>query len=93
MARIKGDHAFTRLWLSANDTYDWAHRPRAQWPCSTLAGHRVYAEFQNGDLVDLRVDGRWNGRTAERIDGDEFNAMTSDFLREKCGPDHPGIRS
>ena len=37
-----------KLWLSANDTYRWATRPRAAWPCSELAGNRLFAEFDRG---------------------------------------------
>lgn len=67
-----------RLWLSANDTERWATRPGACWPCSTLRGRRLYAEFAtNGDLVDMTIDG---GRGDQDCDGNEFNAMTSDYL-------------
>ncbi|KKN72375.1 hypothetical protein LCGC14_0410860, partial [marine sediment metagenome] len=63
----------TKLWLSAKNTYGWAHRPGAVWPCSTLSGHRLFVEFaQNGDLVDFAVDG-----VTRDIPADEFNAMTS----------------
>ena len=34
-----------KLWLSANDTYNWATRPRDTWPCSKLAGNRLFAEL------------------------------------------------
>ena len=67
----------TTLWLSARDTYDWAHKPGAAWPCSTLAGHRLCATFDDGDLVDLTINGR---RDSKDIDGHEFSAMTDDFL-------------
>ena len=75
--RIKQNEYGVKLWLSANNTYDWAHRPGVSWPCSTLAGKRVFAEFDNhGDLVDVAI----NGRLAD-CDGNEFNAITSDFLK------------
>ena len=38
-----------KLWLSANDTYNWATRPRAIWPCSKLAGNRLFAESTRAD--------------------------------------------
>lgn len=75
----------TKIWISADDTYAWAR----QWPCSTLRGKRVFAEFApNGDLIDLAV----NGRSDADIDGHEFNACVSDFLRKRFGAEHPAIR-
>ena len=74
------------VWLSDRDTYDWAHKPGAAWPCSTISDRRVMACFEgNGDLVDIAVDGKsgWGG-----IDLHEFNAMIEDFL----GSDHPAIK-
>ena len=64
-----------KVWLSAHDTYEWAHRTGAAWPCSTLSDKRLFAEFQNGDLVDLAI----NGRSGD-CDAHEFNAMIEDFL-------------
>ena len=53
-----------KLWASASDTYAWAHKTGASWPCSTLSGRRFFAEFAvNGDLVDLTVDGKNVGET------------------------------
>jgi len=85
--RAKRDESgATRLWLSADDTYEWAR----DWPCSSLRGRRVFAAFAaNGDLIDLAV----NGRSDENIDGHEFNACASDFLRARFGHEHPAIRS
>ena len=68
-----------KLWLSADDTYDWAHKSGAIWPCSKLAGKRLFAEFDENGLVDYRV----NGRDGIDIPSDEFNAITSDSLRLK----------
>ena len=63
-----------KIWLSARDTYNWAHRPGANWPCSQLAGHRVFAEFaDNGDLIDYAIDGR-----IKDVDTNEFNAIMGD---------------
>ena len=73
-----------KLWLSANDTYEWAHRAGAWWPCSDLSGKRLFAEFDSNGLVDLAV----NGRDAQ-VTSEEFNAITSDFLRDKLPQDHP----
>ena len=68
-----------KVWLSANDTYDWAHRPGAAWPCSFLADKTLFAEFDDGDLVNYAVD----GTTGEDVDlpADEFDAITSDFIK------------
>ena len=65
-----------KLWLSANDTYDWANRPGASWPCSFLAGKKLFAEFDNGDLVDFAV----NGKDGVDVDCNEFTAITDDFI-------------
>ena len=72
------------LWLSKRDTYDWARRADAAWPCSTIAGKSLVAVFDQGGLVDITI----NGRAAGEIDGTEFNAITSDFLRAKVPEDH-----
>jgi hypothetical protein len=65
-----------KLWLSENDTYNWAHRDGASWPCSTLSGKRLFAEFDNhGNLVDMAING---GRGDQECDGHEFNAITND---------------
>ena len=68
-----------KIWISANDTENWATRPGQRWPCSTLRGRKVFAEFEkNGDLVDLVIDG---GKGDQDCDGNEFNAMISDFVK------------
>lgn len=75
----KSGQGYTQLWLSANDTYNWAHKPSAFWPCSVLSGHRLYAQFDNyGDLIDMAIDGRYKDCPA-----DEFNAITADFIKSK----------
>ena len=67
-----------KIWLSANDTYNWAHRPGNTWPCSQLSGHRVFAEYeQGGDLVDMAIDGK-----IKDCDSNEFNAIMLDHLQK-----------
>jgi hypothetical protein len=67
-----------KVWLSASDTYNWAHRPNASWPYSTLSNHRVFAEFEaNGDLVDFALDGKADDN---QVDGHEFRAMIADLV-------------
>ena len=65
------------LSMSANDTYAWANKPGACWPCSTLAGRRFVAEFDSyGDLIDFAING---GRGNQDCDAAELNAITDDF--------------
>ena len=73
--RIKRNGTTVKLWLSVNDTYNWAHRPGARWPCSQLAGKRLFAKFDDGDLVEYTV----NGLSVD-IPRDEFTAITDDFI-------------
>jgi hypothetical protein len=81
--RIKSDSYGTTLWLSADDTYEWAHRPGASWPCSTLSGKRLVVVFDaSGNLVDMAING---GRGEQDCDGNELNAITSDMLRARMG--------
>jgi len=76
--RIKRNEYGVNLWLSARDTYEWAHKSGAAWPCSQISGRRLFAAFErNGDLVDVSIDG---GRGKQNVDGNEFNAITADFL-------------
>lgn len=72
-----------KLWLSARDTSEWANRPGESWPGSQLAGRRVFAEFDRNGLCDLAIDGR-----SQDCDAGEFNAITSDFLRDKLPENH-----
>ena len=72
-----------KVWLSANDTYHWAHRTNATWPCSFLSGRRVFAEFdRHGDLVDMAIDG---GRGDQDCPCDEFDAIMASLV----GDSHP----
>ncbi len=82
--RLKNYGDSLTLWLSATDTHEWANRTGESWPCSTLAGHRLMACFDQNGLLDLTVD----GRDAGDLDSHEFNAMTSDFLADRLVPDH-----
>lgn len=75
--RIKRTGNTIKLWLSANDTYNWAHKTETCWPCSFLAGKRLFAEFVDGDLIDIAV----NGCHTRDVPSDEFNAITSDFMK------------
>lgn len=62
--------------------YEWAHRPGALWPGSTLYSG-VWARFDSrGDLIAV---------TPEEVDVHELTAWSSDVLRDVL-PDHPAIR-
>lgn len=74
------------IWINARESYEWAHRTGAAWPCSTLSGHRVFAAFDRNGLVDLTVDGK---DSSDRWDGHEFNALVADMAGGKLTPDHP----
>ena len=84
--RLRDDGNAVFVWLSARDTEDWATKPGAAWPCSTLRGKRLFAAFDTNGLYDLTV----NGRPAhDDLDGHEFNAITADHIGSRIGPDHP----
>lgn len=73
------------VWLSANDTYEWANRPGKRWPCSDLSGKRVFASFDRNGLCDIAID----GKSDTDVSGHEFNAIIADFLDKKLPKDHP----
>lgn len=77
-----------KVWLSARDTDDWRYKPGASWPCSTIDGRPLFAEFsaKNGDLVDLALN---HGRGPQDIDCAELNAIVCDHLKDRLPPDHP----
>ncbi len=65
------------MWLSANDTYRWANKPGARWPCSQLADRRIVVEIDANGLCDYAIDG---GHGYQNIDGSEIEACVSDHL-------------
>lgn len=77
----------SRVYASQAATQAWASKPGARWPCSTVAGHRIRADFDTGahagDLVDLAVDGR---DAPEDLDGYELGVVLDD-LRGPRGAD------
>jgi len=74
------------VWLSARETYAWAHRRGASWPCSFLAGRRVVAQFDADGLWDLDIDG---GRGDQDCPSDELSACIADYLADRLPKDHP----
>jgi len=88
--RIKRDGVWRQIWASNQDTERWANRDGSAWPCSTIRGHRVFAEFDtNDDLIDLRIDGGdSNPETGLYnhnlfIDGNELMAFLSDVSEKR----------
>ena len=76
--RIKRTDFGIQLWLSATDTYNWAHRPNNKWPCSVLSGHRLYVQFdESHNLIDVTIDGK-----SKDCPANEFNAITLDFMKQ-----------
>ena len=73
--------------LNADDTYDWANRPGAAWPCSALAGHSLDVYFDTNGLLDYSVNGE-DGSSYD-IGADEFNALVADSVRYDLPKDHP----
>jgi len=74
MPRVKSHGSCIDVWVSARDTQRWARR----WPCSDLAGKRLYAHYDTHGLLDLKVNGYYP-RTD--IDVNEFNALMCDVLK------------
>ena len=64
------------LWLSASDTYQWANRSGARWPCSAASGNRLALRVDENGLCELLV----NGRDDADIGSDELSAIVADHL-------------
>lgn len=71
------------LWLSANDTSDWADRPGECWPCSELSGHGLFVQFDSNGLCDLSIDGNDGD-----CDNTELSAIVADHL-DRLPESHP----
>ena len=77
-------NSYIKLWGSAEDTYQWAHRLGVSWPCSYLSGKRFTAEFDSNGLCDLSINGKYPGNCPS----DELSAICSDLLLGKIEPSH-----
>jgi len=88
MPRVQLFDAGLNIWVSARETEDWADGiapfSNGRWPCSTLRGHRVFAQFDSNGLLVLTVDGR-----DANIDAHELNTLISCALKERLPADHP----
>lgn len=79
--RVSRQATGTILWLSAEDTYRWAHRSGMSWPGSSLSGHRVRVVLDaRGDLVDLALDGSTDSAYTARVSADELDAIIADSI-------------
>jgi hypothetical protein len=91
--RMRDDGDSVQLWLSEQDIYEWVRKPGAAWPCSDLDGHRLFAAFDTDGLYDIALDGKYGERQREILNNasrsNEFNAITSDFLKTILKQDHP----
>lgn len=75
--KIRGYENSYTMWLSAQDTYDWAHKSGANWPCSQLSNRQAIVVVDSLGLCDLVIDG---GRGDQDIDGTELDACVGDHL-------------
>ena len=74
------------IWLSARDTYAWAHKIGAAWPCSWLADKRLVACFDSNGLYDVTING---GKGDQDAPADELNACIADHLDGHLPVTHP----
>ena len=87
--RLKDNGNSFTIWLSARDTYEWARKPGAAWPCATLANKRVCASFDTNGIYDLTINGLYPTEDGGWIDGNEFSALIADHAKTRLSPDHP----
>jgi len=84
--RLRDDGGGFSLWLSAADTWAWAHRPGSAWPCSSLAGRRLFVAYDRNGLEVLTIDGKSGDCCA-----DELAACVADHVAAsgKIDEEHP----
>lgn len=82
--KIQINPTSVNLWLSANDTDQWANRAGSHWPCSQLSESRVFASFDTNGLCDFTVDGK-----SADVDGNELSAICADHLVLMLPKTHP----
>jgi len=91
MPRVQVFEHGVNLWVSANETEDWAagranFGSGSRWQCSTLAGHRLFAQFDSNGVIDHALDGK---DVPDTVDGHEFNCLCADALKARLPKDHP----
>lgn len=74
------------LHADGDDTYNWAHKPGAVWPCSVLAGQPFRAMFDRNGLLDFA-----SPADSGDLSGAELSACAADLLEAtgKVPADHP----
>lgn len=85
MKLVVKDNSF-RLWLTADETYNWANKPNGVWPCSTISEHDLYVEYDEHGLLDYYFD---NQNRGYQFDDNEFSAIITDHVVEHLEPNHP----
>ena len=75
------------IWASQRDTYNWAHRSGASWPCSTLSDKRFVAAFDTDGLVEFTVNG--SDSNLYEVDSAELSAICADLVGTKIDSTHP----
>lgn len=76
------------IFLTEDDTYKWANKKDGKWPCSTLSGRTLLANYDRHGLTDMLVKGG-EEETVEDVDINELDAIIMDVLKDRIGPDHP----
>lgn len=76
------------LRASPRGTEHWANTTDAKWPCSTIAGRRLYIEFDTTGLVDLSINSA-GPDSGPPIDGWELNAFIADAVLPCLPTNHP----
>ncbi len=98
--RTRIDENAVTIWLSAQETGDWARRPGAAWPYSHLADRRLMASYDTNGLCDLTVNGigfagtfldrhYYSIDTPRDLSAAELNACVADHLRDVLPAEHP----
>lgn len=70
---------YYQLCLSSNETYTWATKVNASWPCSQLKGHRLRVTVDQNGILDYAIDGQYKD-----IDDNELTACVADHLPDNC---------
>lgn len=67
------------MWLSADDTYNWA----AVWPCSDLRNRKIKAMVDSNGLYHCAIS-PLNGKGFNESSDSEFEAIIRDHLPYDC---------
>lgn len=68
------------LYLSSNDTYNWANKQGGKWPGSYLAGERIAVYVDACGMYYLTINGK-DGRDVPSL---ELTAIVADLLPVGC---------